>query len=65
VKTNLELNFFRQILRILFDKFPITWIRNFAQRKDFPQQNPVGPDIRLAGKDAIRQGLDGHPFDWQ
>jgi hypothetical protein len=41
-----------------------TWIRNFAQGKDFPQDNPVGPDIRLAGKDFIRQGFDGHPFDW-
>jgi hypothetical protein len=41
----------------------LTWIRNFAERKYFPQENPVGPDIRLAGKDFIRQGLDGHPLD--
>ncbi len=31
-------------------------------RKDFPQDDPVGPDIRLAGKDAIRQGFNSHPF---
>jgi hypothetical protein len=44
--------------------FP-TWVWNFAQRKDFPQDDPVRPDIGLTGKNVIRQGLDGHPFEWQ
>jgi hypothetical protein len=44
--------------------FP-TWVWNFSQRKDFPQDDPVGPDIGLTGKNVIRQGLDGHPFEWQ
>ena len=41
-----------------------TWIRNFAESKHFPQKNPVGPDVQLSREDAIRQRLDGHPFDW-
>jgi hypothetical protein len=48
---------------ISINLFP-TWIRNFAQGKDFPQDHPVGPHIRLAGKDFIRQGFDGHPLYW-
>ncbi len=44
--------------------FIFTWIRNFAESKHFPQKNPVGPDVRLCREDAIRQRLDGHPFDW-
>jgi hypothetical protein len=48
-----------------FDSFPITRIWNFTQGEKFPQDDPVGPDIRLARKNAIRQRLDGHPLDWQ
>ena len=44
--------------------FIFTWIRNFTEGKHFPQKNPVGPDVRLSREDAIRQRLDGHPFDW-
>ena len=42
----------------------VTWIRNFTESKHFPQKNPVGPDVRLCREDAIRQRLNGHPFDW-
>jgi hypothetical protein len=48
-----------------FDLFPITRIWNFALGEKFPQDDSVRPDIRLAGKNAIRQRLDGHPLDWQ
>jgi hypothetical protein len=48
-----------------YQAYHITWIRNFAERKEFPQEDPVGPDIRLTGKGLIRQGFNGHPFDWQ
>ena len=41
----------------------ITWIRNFSQRKEFPEKNSVRPHVRLAGKDAIRQGFNRHPLD--
>jgi hypothetical protein len=48
------------LIKVQLINFP-TWIWN--KGKGFPQDNPVGPDIRLAGKDFIRQGLDGHRLD--
>jgi hypothetical protein len=38
--------------------------REKPKEKEKEQNHPVRPDIRLTGKDFIRQGLDGHPLDW-
>jgi hypothetical protein len=32
---------------------PITWIWNFAQRKQFPEENAIRPNVRLARKYTI------------
>ena len=42
-----------------------TWIRSFAQWKEFPHDNSERPDVRLGGEDAIADRFNGHPLDRQ
>ncbi len=52
------------VIQVYFREQFLTLIRNFAEGKDFPQDSDVWPNIRLAIKNIIRQGFDGHPLDW-
>lgn len=36
---------------------------NDTKRKDFPQQDAIGPDITLKGVDTGEETLWGHPLD--
>lgn len=36
-----------------------------AVAEDLPQHDSERPDVRVCGELAVRDGLGGHPADWQ
>ena len=39
-----------------------TWVRSIAKSDHLPQEDPVTPDVALAGVQVVPQGLWRHPF---
>ena len=51
--------------RLSSGKMKLTRIGRFSQREQLPENDAVGPHVRLCGEDAVYDRFEGHPLDRQ